>query len=57
MHSFASSVLGLGSIAVSLFAHVVVSQQVASDPGVYGPALEAVHYYYDEWPTGMLSQS
>lgn len=26
--------------------------QVPQDPGVYGPALETVHLYYDEWPTG-----
>ncbi|KAI0465603.1 major royal jelly protein-domain-containing protein [Xylaria cf. heliscus] len=26
--------------------------QFISDPGVYGPALEVVHAYYGQWPTG-----
>ena len=25
--------------------------QVSLDLGAYGPALETVHLYYDEWPT------
>ena len=31
--------------------------QVISDPGVYGPPLELVHLYYDEWPTGVAVSS
>lgn len=27
-------------------------QQVVQDPVTAGPALELVHLYYDEWPTG-----
>jgi len=30
------------------------AQQLASDPGVYGPALELVHLYNDEFPTGQF---
>lgn len=26
--------------------------QLITDSGVYGPALELVHLYYDEFPTG-----
>ncbi|KAI0836993.1 MRJP-domain-containing protein [Hypoxylon sp. FL0890] len=28
-----------------------------SDPGVYGPALEIVHGYYGQWPTGIAVSS
>ncbi|PSK60820.1 hypothetical protein B9Z65_970 [Elsinoe australis] len=28
-------------------------QQIASDPGVKGPALEVAHLYYDQFPTGI----
>ena len=30
---------------------------LAQDPGVYGPPLEPVHYFYDEWPTGIAVSS
>lgn len=42
---------------LTAFAALAVAQQqdpgVVSDPGTYGPAVEIVHLYYDEWPTGM----
>ena len=41
-----------------LFSSFVLSasaQALASDPGVYGPAIELVHIYNDEFPTGQLS--
>ena len=28
------------------------SHKILSDPGSYGPTLEIVHLYFDEWPTG-----
>lgn len=28
------------------------AQKILSDPGTYGPQLEIVHLYQDEWPTG-----
>ena len=28
------------------------ASQLISDPLTYGPAIELVHLYYDEWPTG-----
>jgi hypothetical protein len=28
------------------------TQRIRSDPGVAGPALEIVHLYNDQWPTG-----
>jgi hypothetical protein len=33
------------------------AQELIRDPGVYGPALEVVHLYYDEFPTGTRSAS
>ena len=37
---------------LSLTALLASAQPVAQDPGVYGPALQTVHLFYDEWPTG-----
>ena len=31
------------------------ASSLAHDSGVYGPPLELVHRYYDQFPTGMLS--
>jgi sugar lactone lactonase YvrE len=31
--------------------------QVITDPGVYGPPIELVHLYYDEFPTGIAVSS
>lgn len=31
---------------------LISGQTVESDPGVHGPALELVHLYYDQFPTG-----
>lgn len=36
------------------FALLAASQQIASDSGVWGPPLELVHVYNDEFPTGKL---
>lgn len=33
------------------------AQQLITDPGVYGPKLELVHLYYDEFPTGIAVSS
>ncbi|PWY90871.1 hypothetical protein BO70DRAFT_307213, partial [Aspergillus heteromorphus CBS 117.55] len=30
---------------------------IAQDPGVFGPQLELVHKYFDEWPTGVAVSS
>jgi len=32
-------------------------QNLIRDPGVYGPPIELVHLYYDEWPTGIAVSS
>ena len=29
------------------------TQNIISDPGTFGPPIEIVHLYYDEWPTGI----
>ena len=34
-----------------------VTAQLITDPGVYGPELEVVHLYYDEFPTGIAVSS
>ncbi|PYH98717.1 hypothetical protein BO71DRAFT_344612 [Aspergillus ellipticus CBS 707.79] len=33
------------------------SATIAQDPGVFGPKLELVHKYFDEWPTGVAVSS
>ncbi len=33
------------------------AQNVRRDPGVFGPPLEIVHLFNDEWPTGMAYSS
>lgn len=38
--------------AFTYSALLVSGQQMASDPGVYGPPLELVHSYNDQFPTG-----
>ena len=32
------------------------SQQVVSDPGVFGPPIELVHLYNDDFPSGMTTR-
>ena len=32
------------------------SQQVVSDPGVFGPPIELVHLYNDDFPSGMTAR-
>ncbi len=46
-----TAVLSLGH---GLLSH---GQQTARDPGVAGPSIEPMHYYYDEWPTGIAVSS
>lgn len=43
--------------AALLLPLLVSSQQLIQDPGRAGPALEVVHLYYDEWPTGIAVSS
>ena len=47
------------STILSVFILVLFAsaQQIASDPGVYGPQLELVHIYNDEFPTGISTMS
>lgn len=33
----------------------VIGQEILSDPGTLGPALETIHLFYDQWPTGQFS--
>ncbi|KAF2445257.1 hypothetical protein P171DRAFT_521279 [Karstenula rhodostoma CBS 690.94] len=39
--------------AASLLLPARSSAQILRDPGVYGPPLEVVHLYNDQWPTGI----
>lgn len=41
----------------ALAAGLAGAVDLATDPGVYGPALELVHLYYDEFPTGIAVSS
>jgi hypothetical protein len=43
--------------AASLLPLLASSQQLIEDSGKAGPALEVVHLYYDEWPTGIAVSS
>ena len=38
---------------LSFWALLVSSQQVDSDPHVYGPPIELVHIYNDQFPSGI----
>ncbi|MCJ1434720.1 hypothetical protein MMC27_004090 [Xylographa pallens] len=44
-------------ILLSSFVLSVSAQTLARDPGVYGPAIELVHIYNDEFPTGIAVSS
>lgn len=34
---------------------VVIGQEILSDPGTLGPALETIHLFYEQWLTGQFS--
>jgi len=42
-------------LILSLWAISISSQQVVSDPGVFGPPIELVHIYNDEFPSGITA--
>jgi len=44
---YTTTLLSLAGFGLLSFA-----QNLIRDPSVYGPALEVVHLYYDEFPTG-----
>jgi len=57
-----SSLIALGVLSAALPALGQNSTNsstpnILSDPGVYGPPLEIVHLYYDQWPTGIAVSS
>lgn len=41
-------------LTLSFWVLLVSSQQVVSDPGVFGPLIELVHIYNDEFPSGNI---
>ena len=45
-----------GFLILPLCALSVSSQQLVSDPGVFGPSIEMVHLYNDEFPSGMTTR-
>lgn len=45
------------SFAFAALFSLSASQDLVTDPGVYGPELEIAHLYYDEWPTGIAVSS
>lgn len=53
----ATSLLLLAGFGLSASAQAISSSALVTDPGVYGPALELVHLYYDEFPTGIAVSS
>ncbi|KAK5138009.1 hypothetical protein LTR08_005806 [Meristemomyces frigidus] len=50
------TLLALSALAL-LTAAELSSAPLIKDPGVYGPPLELVHLYYDEFPTGIAVSS
>lgn len=54
---FGNTLLELASFALLTTAQVITSDPLITDPGVYGPELELVHLYYDEFPTGIAVSS
>ena len=41
-------------ISAALTLGTLVLGQGVQDPGTYGPAIELVHLYQNEWPTGEI---
>ena len=48
-----STTMYQGFLILPLCALSVSSHQIVSDPGVFGPSIELVHLYNDEFPSGM----
>ncbi|KAK8183359.1 major royal jelly protein [Phyllosticta capitalensis] len=47
-------------VSIGIFAYIIgvgIAQDLLTDPGVAGPALELVHLYYDQFPTGIAVSS
>lgn len=44
----------LTTILLSCITSFTIAEDITfiRDPGVYGPPLETVHAYYNQWPTG-----
>lgn len=49
----AFALVGFGLLSAAQNGSVATqdASQLISDPLTYGPAIELVHLYYDEWPT------
>jgi sugar lactone lactonase YvrE len=58
MRSPIINVLGLASIATAQVTYQNSFQTILrTDPGAYGPKIEEVHYYYQQWPIGIAVSS
>jgi hypothetical protein len=46
----------LKAVAFSALVGLSIAEDIdfIRDPGVYGPSLETVHAFYNQWPTGNL---
>ncbi|KAF2772522.1 major royal jelly protein [Teratosphaeria nubilosa] len=44
-------------VVLGFFGALSAAQNLPRDPGVYGPGIELVHMYYDEFPTGIAVSS
>lgn len=51
---FGKTILAAIGFGLLSYAQPLDSSVLISDPGVYGPPLELMHLYYDEFPTGEL---
>jgi sugar lactone lactonase YvrE len=58
MKSSITTALGLASIATAQVTYQNSFQTILrTDPGAYGPKIEEVHYYYQQWPIGIAVSS
>lgn len=57
LHTSTNSFKMFRSTLTALASASLLSAQLITDPGVYGPEIELVHLYYDEFPTGIAVSS
>ncbi|MCJ1306688.1 hypothetical protein MMC25_000331 [Agyrium rufum] len=61
LHMSFPQIIGLWQLCIIVTAQVTYQDSSSTilrvDNGTYGPAIEEVHYYYDQWPIGLAVSS
>ena len=57
MKSLLISALGVASVTAQVTYQNSSQTILRTDPGAYGPEIEEVHYYYQQWPIGIAVSS